>query len=337
MNWPQSGGEFRLGDVAAQLGGTIRDAKIVWQTHGTLNAARDNVVLYPCSYTAQHPDMAWLIGPDGILDPGRWFIVIPNMFSNGLSSGAAETPDYPAVVTSWDNVQAQRRLLKEQFGIDRLAAVYGFSMGAQQAYHWAALFPDAVERAFVVCGSARTAVHNKVFLSSLLRTLEAAPEHLGGGRFSAEPRLALRAFAHIYASWALSQDFYRANLHLTALGAPDLDTFLKTDWEDRYHARRTANLYAQLVTWYNGDISNNPLYNGDLVRALNAIRARVLLLPGRTDLYFPVADNAAELPHLKVAELRPIPSVWGHRAGNPNVDPADFAFLKAAVREWLER
>jgi homoserine O-acetyltransferase/O-succinyltransferase len=337
MTWPQQGGEFRLGDTPAQQGGTIRDARIVWQTHGTLSAARDNVVLYPCSYTAQHPDMAWLIGPDGFLDPGRWFIVIPNMFSNGLSSGAAETPDYPAVVTSWDNVQAQRRLLVEQFGIERLAAVYGFSMGAQQAYHWAALFPDAVERAFVVCGSARTAVHNKVFLSSLLRTLEAAPECLGGGRFSAEPRLALRAFAHIYASWALSQDFYRADLHRTALGAPDLDTFLKTDWEDRYHARRTANLYAQLVTWYHGDISANPLYGGDLVRALNAIRARVLLLPGRTDLYFPVADNAAELPHLKVAELRPIPSVWGHRAGNPSVIPADFAFLKAAVREWLDR
>ncbi len=335
--WPQRGGEFRLGDLAAEKGGTIRDAKIVWQTHGTLNAARDNVIVYPCSYTAQHPDMAWLIGPDSILDPTRWFIVIPNMFSNGLSSGAAETPDYPAAVTSWDNVQAQRRLLRDEFGIDRVAAVYGVSMGAQQAYHWAALFPDAVERAFVICGSARTATHNKVFLSSLLRTLEAAPEHLGNGRFSAEPRLALRAFAHIYASWALSQDFYRAGLHLTALGAPDLDTFLKTDWEDRYHARRTANLYAQIVTWFHGDISANPLYGGDLVRALNAIRARVLLLPGRTDLYFPVADNAAELPHLRHAELRPIPSVWGHRAGNPAVNPADLAFLRAAVREWLER
>jgi homoserine O-acetyltransferase len=335
--WAQQGGTFRLGDLAVEKGGTIRDAAIVWQAHGTLNAARDNVIVYPCSYTAQHPDMAWLIGPDGILDPTRWFIVIPNMFSNGLSSGAAETPDYPAVVTSWDNVQAQRRLLREVFGVERIAAVYGFSMGAQQAYHWAALFPELVERAFVICGSARTATHNKIFLSSLLRTLEAAPEHLGNGRFSAEPKLALRAFAHIYASWALSQDFYRAGLHLTALGAPDLDTFLKTDWEDRYHARRTANLYAQLVTWYHGDISANPLYGGDLVRALNAIRARMLLLPGRTDLYFPVADNAAELPHLRHAELRPIPSTWGHRAGSPSVIPADFAFLKAAVREWLER
>lgn len=337
MSWEQNGGEFRLGDLGVEKGGVIRDAKIVWQTHGRLNAARDNVVLYPCSYTAQHPDMAWLIGPDGVLDPTRWFVVIPNMFSNGLSSSAADTPDFPAIVTSADNVRAQRRLLEEHFGIERLAAVYGFSMGAQQAYHWAALFPDAVARAIVVCGSARTAPHNKVFLSSLLRTLEAAPEHLGNGRFSAEPRLALRAFAHIYASWALSQDFYRANLHLTACGAPSLEAFLKTDWEDRYHIRKAANLYAQLVTWYHGDISANDLYGGDLVRALNAIRAKVLLMPGRTDLYFPVADNAAELVHLAQGELRPIPSVWGHRAGNPATIPEAAAFIKAQVRDWMER
>jgi homoserine O-acetyltransferase len=228
-------------------------------------------------------------------------------------------------------------LLREQFGIERLAAVYGFSMGAQQAYHWAALFPDQVARAIVVCGTARTAAHNKIFLSSLLRTLEAAPEHLGGGQFSAEPRAALKAFAHIYASWALSQDFYRAGLHLLALKAPDLETFLRTDWEERYHVRRAANLYAQLVTWYHGDISANPLYDNDLVAALNAINAKVLLMPSRTDLYFPPADNAAEMPHLRVAELRPIPSVWGHRAGNPSVSAEDFRFVQAAVRDWLDR
>lgn len=336
MTWPQQSGTFRLGDFPVQSGATIADASLSWKSHGTLSATRDNVVLYPTSYGAQHSDLEWLIGPDGILDPRRWFIVIPDMFSNGLSSGAADTPDYPAIVTGWDNVQAQRRLLAEQFGVSRLHAVYGFSMGAQQAYHWAAAFPDSVDHAFVVCGSARTAAHNKVFLSSLLRTLEAAPEHTGGGRFSSEPRAAMKAFAHIYAGWALSQDFYRANLHVTALGAPDLETFLRTGWEERYTDKRAANLYAQLVTWYHGDISANPLYGGDLPLALSAIKARVMLLPGETDLYFRVADNAAELPYLAHGELHPIPSIWGHRAGNPSVNPADAAFLKAAVRRWLD-
>ncbi len=328
-NWPVAEGVFALGDLPAARGGLIANARIVWRAHGTLSPARDNVVLYPCSYTAQHADMEWAIGPDSLLDPGRWFIVIPDLFSNGLSSGAADTPDYPSVVTYHDVVAAQARLLREVWGIERLAAVYGFSMGAQQAYHWAT--QPGVERAIVVCGSARTAVHNRVFLSSLLRTLEAAPEHLGNGRFSAEPRAHLKALGHIYAGWALSQDFYRAGLHMTALGAPDLETFLRTDWEERYYLRRAANLYAQLKTWEAGDIADG----GDLAAALRAIDARVLLLPSATDLYFRVADNEAEATHLRHARLAPIQSIWGHRAGAPSVIPEDFAFLKREVRAWL--
>ncbi|WP_293912913.1 alpha/beta fold hydrolase [Deinococcus sp.] len=334
--WPVKEGVFELGDLTAERGGTIHGARLAWQTHGTLNADKSNVIVYPTSYTATHDAQSWLIGPDGILDPQRWFIVIPDMFSNGLSSGAANTPGYPGLVTVRDNVLAQARLLQEVWGIQSVAAAYGFSMGAMQAYHWAALFPERVQRAIIVCGSARTALHNQVFLSGLLRTLEAAPEYLGNGQFSAEPLLALRAFGHIYAGWGLSQDFYRAELFKTVLGAPDLDTYLKTDWEAGFADLRAADLYAQALTWQSGDLSAGDLYGGDLPRALAAIQARVLLLPGETDLYFRVADNAAELPYLRSGELRPIPGVWGHRAGSPAGLPDELAFLKAAVRQWLE-
>jgi homoserine O-acetyltransferase len=342
-SWPVGKGVFDAGDLALQSGAVLHNAKISWKTHGKLSAAKDNVIVYPTSYGAQHPDLEWLIRPEAVLDPMRWFIVIPDMIANGLSSSPSDDSEkYPDLVTIHDNVHAQRRLLHEQWGIDRVACVYGWSMGALQAYHWAALFPDAVDRAIVNCGVARTAVHNRVFLRSLVATLEAAPEHIGGGRFSTEPAAAKRAFGRIYAGWALSQDFYRANLHLASgpkpnLGAPDLETFLKTDWEDRYAPRSAANLYAQLHTWDTADIADNGLYNGDLICALKAIRARVLLMPGQTDLYFRVADNEAELPHLRHAELRLIPSIWGHRAGNPTVNPADALFLKTAVRDWLAR
>jgi len=335
--WPVQDGVLDLGDLPAERGGVIRRAKLAWQAHGTLSAARDNVIVYPCSYTADHEGLSWLIGPDAVLDPARWFIVIPDMFSNGLSSGAADTDGYPPVVTMADNVRAQRRLLTDVFGAERIAAAYGFSMGAGQAYHWAALFPDLVERAIIVCGTARTSVHNKVFLSGLLRTLEAAPEYAGDGRFRAEPVAALRAFAHIYAGWGLSQDFYRERLHETALGAPSLAAFLESDWEDNFAAHRAANLYAQALTWQEADISANDLYAGDLPKALASISARVLLMPSATDLYFRVADNEVELAHLKNAELAVIPSIWGHRAGNPRGIPADLGFLAAQVRSWLDR
>ena len=334
-SWPTNAGRFSLGDLALRSGGTLPEAFLSWKTHGTLSPQRDNVVLYPTSYSAQHPDLEWLIGSSGILDPTRWFIVIPDMFANGLSSSPSNTAHWPALVTAHDNVEAQRRLLHDLWGIERLHAVYGWSMGAQQAYHWAALHPASVERIVAVCGSSRTAVHNRVFLKGLMAVLEAAPEYLGDGRFSAQPAGAMRAFGRIYAGWALSQDFYRADLHRTALGAPDLDTFLHTDWEERFGRRPAADLLAQLKTWDAGDISDDPRYDKHLEAALNAIEARVLLMPGATDLYFRVADNEAELPYLRHAELLPIPSIWGHRAGNPGPNSADAAFLKAAVRRWL--
>jgi homoserine O-acetyltransferase/O-succinyltransferase len=335
MNWENETGSFALGDFAVEKGGVIREARLAWQRFGTLNDKRNNLILYPSSYSARLSDMSWLVGPQGILDPTRWCIVAVAMFSNGESSGAAETADYPGLVTVADNVRAQHRLVTEMFGVDKLAAVYGFSMGGMQAYHWAALYPDMVERAFVVCGSARTADHNKVFLSGLLRTLEAAPEHIGDGRFSSEPLLALKAFGHIYAGWGLSQDFYRAGLHKSALGAPDLETFVRINWAERFSQCRAANLYAQAHAWFHGDISDNRLCNGYLKQALQSIKARVLLMPSETDLYFRVADNAAELPYLAAGTLRPIPSVWGHRAGNPSANPADAAFLRAGVADLL--
>ncbi len=335
MPWPVNEGFFELGDHPLAAGGQLPRARLAWKTHGTLSPSGDNVILYPTSFAVRHGDIEWLISPEGILDPTRWFIVIVDMFGNGLSSSPSNTPDYPALVTAVDNVSAQRRLLREHLGVQRLACVYGWSMGAQQAYHWAALYPDEVERVVVNCGSARTAVHNQVFLDSLIATLEAAPEHLGQGRFSAPPAAALRAFGRIYAAWALSQDFFRADLHRSAFGAPDLETFLRANWDGRFAARHAQDLLAHLRGWHASDISANARHGGDLTAALRAITARVLLMPGATDLYFRVADNELELPHLRHARLLPIPSVWGHLAGNPQRSPEDAAFVRAAVREWL--
>ena len=331
--FPTAQGIFQVGDLPLDSGAVLRDARLSWKAFGALAPQRDNVIVYPTSFAAQHPDIEWLIGPDGILDPTRWFIVIPDMFGNGLSSSPSNDPAYPPLVTAACNVRAQQRFLRESFDIDRIACVYGWSMGAQQAYHWAALFPDQVERAIVCCGSARTAPHNRVFLEGLRAILEAAPHYAGAGRFNGKPEAALRAFGRVYAGWALSQDFYREHLYRTAFGAADLDAFLAANWDVRFALRDPANLMAHLATWQAADISAG--YGGDLPAALSAIRARVLLMPGATDLYFRVADNALELPHLRHAELVPIPSIWGHVAGNPQRNPVDAAFLRGQVARWL--
>jgi homoserine O-acetyltransferase len=322
-------GVFECGDVLLQRGGTLRNARIVYKTFGTLNAARDNVIVYPTSYSAQHPDIEWLVDVRHCLDPSRYFIVIPNMFTNGLSTSpsnydSSQSGEFPQV-TTYDNVTQQRRLMNELFGVEQVKMVYGWSMGAQQAYHWAALFGASVERIVVNCGSARTAPHNFVFLEGVRACLQAA-------RSEEEAK---RAMGRIYAGWALSQTFYRRELW-RGLGFSSLEDFLVRSWEAGFVRRDRRDLLAQLWTWQNADISANDLYRSDLAMALAGIKAKVLLMPSATDLYFQTDDNRGELPHLKDAHLVEIPSIWGHRAGNPRDNPEDAAFVDAQVTALLE-
>lgn len=330
-----SEGIFECGDLSLQRGGTLKNARIVYKTYGTLSPKRDNVIVYPTSYGAQHTDIEWLVNVQHALDPSRYFIVIPNMFGNGLSSSpsnAATKAGFPRI-TTFDNVTQQRRLLAEFFGVARIKMVYGWSMGAQQAYHWAALFGADVERIVVNCGSAKTAPHNFVFLEGVRTALHADP-HWNGEYFTAKPEAGLRAMGRIYAGWAASQTFYRRELW-RGLGFTSLEDFLVRNWEANYLRRDADDLLCQLWTWQNGDISANDLFRGDLEMALSSIKAKVLLMPSATDLYFQTDDNRAELPHLKDAKLMEIPSVWGHRAGNPFANPEDAAFIDAQVEALL--
>ena len=82
------------------------------------------------------------------------------------------------------------------------------------------------------------------------------------------------------------------------------------------------------------DISANALYDNDLKKALGAIRARTLVMPGKTDLYFTAEDSALETAMIPNAEFRPIESNFGHRAGNPTHCKRDEMFLREGVT-WL--
>lgn len=83
---------FELGDVVLQRGATLRGAELAYQTYGTLSPAKDNAIVYPTWYSGWHWDNEWLIGEGRALDPSRYFIIVPNMLGNGLSSSPSSTP-----------------------------------------------------------------------------------------------------------------------------------------------------------------------------------------------------------------------------------------------------
>jgi homoserine O-acetyltransferase len=330
---------FELGDLALQRGATLRNARLAYKTFGTLNAAKDNAIVYPTWYSGQHYDNEWLVGRGMALDPDKYFIIIPNMFGNGLSSSPSNTPEpYNAArfprVTAYDNVRAQHRLVTEHFGIEHLRLVTGWSMGGLQTFHWGALYPDMMDLLAPFCGSAKCSRHNFVFLEGVKAAL-IADDAFRDGWYVDKPQKGLRAAARVYAGWGFSQAFYREELDIKTLGYSSLEDFLVAFWEGFFLDRDPNNLLAMLWTWQNGDISANELYNGDLKAALGAIKAKTYVMPGQTDLYFPPEDSRNEVDNMPNARFVPIPSIWGHFAGGPGTNPVDIKFLDDQLKQLL--
>ena len=329
---------FELGDVTLQSGVTLPDAVLAYKTWGSLNARGDNAIVMPTFYTGTHARNEGYLRAIPALDPERWFIVSINMFGNGLSSSPSNTPppfDGPRfpVVTLHDNVACQHRLLTEALGVRRIALVMGWSMAGCQSYQWGAQYPDMVDAILPFCASARTSPHNQVFLEGVKAAL-LADSAFADGDYTEPPEAGLKAFGRVYAGWAYSQTFYRERLH-RELGFETWEKLL-ADWENDHLAWDANDLLAKLRTWQSGDISANRRYEGDFKRALGAIRARAILVPCTTDLYFPPEDNAIEARHMPNADFRPYDSAWGHCVASPSREGSDFMnFLDGCVSELL--
>ena len=339
---------FDLGDVALQGGAKLSDAKLAYKTFGELNADKSNAIVCPTWYSGFHWDNEWLIGEGMALDPAKYFIIVPNMLGNGLSTSPSNAPpphdraNFPNV-TFYDQVETQHKLVTEKFGIETLALVTGWSMGAGQTYQWAVSYPDMVQRACPFCGSSKTSEHNFVFLEGVKAALT-APEAFKGGWYDEKPVECLRAAGRVYAGWGFSQAFFWDRVYTkmgysrrlgVELAFPSLDDFLVEYWEGHFLDRRDVNdLLAMLWTWQYGDVGATPGFEGDHVRALQSIKARLIALPGEKDLYFPPEDEQYASQYIPHGEVRVIPGVWGHFAGSGD-SPVDLEYIDGVLKELL--
>jgi len=326
---------FEIPRYTLQAGVTL-DLQLAYKTYGELSRTRDNVVVVPTFYGGRHPETEYMFAAGRAIDTRKYFVVVPNMFGNGLSTSPHNTPapfgrgGFP-LTTLYDNVVCQHKLLTEHLGIRKIRLVTGFSMGGMQTFQWGALFPDLVEAIAPVCATARISDHNYLFVDSAKAALKLDPDFKDGW-YEKPPLRGLLTFGKVYAAWLFSQDFMRgAHYRELGLGARH-DVVLLTQ---NYFLQNDANnLLAMADTWLHGDISVNPVFAGDFARALGAINCPAMLMPGTTDQYFRVADNEIEAAAMPHAECRPIPSAWGHGAGF-GLSPPDNEFIDKGLRQLL--
>jgi len=167
-----------VGRVELDLGGSLPEVTVAYQTWGQLNADRTNAVLVLHALTGDahvtgeagpgHISSGWwseIVGPGKAIDTDKWFVIASNVLGGcqGTTGPSSIAPDGMPWGSRWvrvtvrDQVTVEARFA-EALGIDSFAAIVGGSMGGLRALEWLVMYPERVRSAAILaCGAAATA------------------------------------------------------------------------------------------------------------------------------------------------------------------------------------
>jgi homoserine O-acetyltransferase len=187
--------------MALKGGGRLPSFELVFETYGTLNAARSNAVLVCHALSGSHHvagvyagtpnSLGWwdnLVGPGKPLDTRKFFVVGVNNLGGCYGSTGPLSPnpetgrrygaDFP-LVTVEDWVLAQSRLA-DHLGIDTWAAVIGGSLGGMQAIEWSLQFPERIRHAVAIASAPKLSAQNIAFNEVARQAILSDPDFHGG-------------------------------------------------------------------------------------------------------------------------------------------------------------
>ncbi len=321
---PETQGDFtlhNLGSLVLECGETLRNAKLAFRTAGRLNAEKSNAILLTTWFSGTGKVMQDVyVGPEHALNPERYFIIIVEQLGGGVSSSPHNTPAPQAMakfpkLSIGDDVFAQRKLLNDVFGIEKLALVVGGSMGGQQVYEWAIAYPKAVERAAVIAATARISLHQRVFVETLVEAITSDPAWNGGWYASGlDVRGGIDRMARIVATAGWSAQFYQDERWRSILGMSSLADFINGVMKAYFEPMDPNALLCQMHKWQRADVSGHA--GGDLAAALARITAKTMVMPISHDLFFPPNECEADSQLVPGAQFRMIHSPEGHMGLN---------------------
>ena len=312
-------------------------AKLAYRTFGDPS---NPVVLLPTCFGGLLEDTTPFLystehAPNPILPQSKYFIIVAGILGGGessLPSNAPEPyngPNFPRT-TYEDNVRFQYALC-QSLGVEKLFAYIGFSMGAQQAYQMSTIYPDFVKNMVCLAGSAKTSWHCRIVLESMRDVITHSLD-FQNGFYTEQASAGLKALDRIFCPWALPQEWFRYKCW-EQLGFSTLKEYLDENWSGSGDAN---DQLLQLWTWQRGDITqSHPEDGGDLAKTLGRITAHCLLMPSRTDGFFPPQDNQLEMDNLAQGKFRCIESIYGHLAGGGNGTSDDTGFIISEIDRFL--
>ncbi len=327
---------FELGNFRLVNGYTIPNARLAYTTHGTLNAARDNAVVFPNFLGGNDAALEMYIAEGMALDPNKYFVILPGQFGNGFSSSPSNTPPpfdrgaFPPIAIA-DDVIAQHRLITEHFGIDRLALVLGWSVGALQTYEWAVRFPDVVTRMASIAGAPRPSPWTLHWLRTVIEEPIVTDPAWNNGFYAqaSDVQAGLRRQGHCMALTLPPLSYYHGDL-MQRLGFGSVQDFVRGFFEGFMVGQDPNNLLIQARKALTAD----PARGGSLPEALGRITARTTIVAFTGDVMFPPQDNELDARNIPGAHYREATTISGHLT-TFGLFPEDRQAVDDAIREAL--
>ena len=170
---------FPLGDFETVNGEVIQNCRVGFTTLGKLNEGKTNAILWPTWFTGTSAQILDYGIPLMTLDTTGLFLIIVDALGNGVSSSPSNTDEFPDITIA-DMVRSQYRLITEEFGITKLYAVMGISMGGMQTFEWLVRYPNMMEKAIPIVGTPKQSFFDLLLWSTEAKLIEAAegPEEL---------------------------------------------------------------------------------------------------------------------------------------------------------------
>ncbi|AMR33400.1 homoserine O-acetyltransferase [Mucilaginibacter sp. PAMC 26640] len=304
-----------------ESGAKLQGLQVGFNTYGTLNKKKDNVVWVCHALTANSDVFDWwkgLFGANDYFNPDEHFVVCANVLGSAYGttnpldinpvSGVPYYLAFPAF-TIRDIVHAHK-LLADHLDIGEVGILMGGSLGGQQALEWSIIEPQRIKNLILIASNAKHSPWGIAFNESQRLAINAdqtfstgSPDG-GSNGLKAARSIALLSYRG-YKTYDISQQEDDNTI---------TDNFKASSYQN-YQGQKLVNRFNAYSYWYLTkamDSHNVGRGRNGVDKALSLVKARTLVIGIKSDVLFPVEEQQYLFRHIPKSAFAELDSFYGH-------------------------